>query len=388
MLESSPEDNGFAQHKYCPYDRNILFLLRLYQFLNQGLTMKHLFIFIILNLIFLIVKSCSENGVKPPNTGQDTTSHAFTWRIDTLGKYPSFFHDVTVIDENNIWAVGEVTTDSGTYGGAHWDGNKWHLQKFPWDGGSSATPIRCVWEGTDNNLWVAAASIFLWDGEKLNMKWRVPSFGKGVEQIWKIAEDNIYFVGGLGTIVHYNGSSFKELNSNTNIHLRGISGNNKGNVFVTGYEQNGDAVALEIVNENVTELYRSIGPANVPQGNYGVFLSVWTGDEDAYFLTDAGLLTVNIQSRKKILSNNHELTYPFARHDIEGQAGNDLIIVSGRGKAVHWNGSTWSLHTEMFDQYPNQTLTTYGADYRSETVAYAGPYQFGNKAFIVIGKHN
>jgi hypothetical protein len=293
-----------------------------------------------------------------------------------------------VIDQDNIWAVGEITTDSGTYGGAHWDGTKWHLQKFPWEGGNSATPIQSIFGDIGTNLWVVAASIFLWTGENLYLKWLVPSFGKGVEQIWKVADDDIYFIGGQGTIVHYNGRNFKEMQTNTNIRLQRISGNSKGNVFVTGYEQNGDAVALEIIDGNVTELFSSKGPSNVPQGNYGVFSSVWTGPDNVFFLTNAGLLSVNIKTRKTILSNSFEITYPFAKHDIEGQAENDIVIISGRGKVVHWNGSSWSLHNEIYGQYPNQTLTTYGSDYNSETVAYVGPYKFGNKAFIVIGKHN
>ncbi|MDA3871728.1 MAG: hypothetical protein PF551_05180 [Candidatus Marinimicrobia bacterium] len=36
----------------------------------------------------------------------DTTSHNFTWTIDTLGIYGSSLRDVAIIDENNIWVVG------------------------------------------------------------------------------------------------------------------------------------------------------------------------------------------------------------------------------------------------------------------------------------------
>ncbi|MFQ6605929.1 MAG: hypothetical protein ACE5D8_10345, partial [Fidelibacterota bacterium] len=43
----------------------------------------------------------------------DTTSHNFTWEIDTLGNYGSYLNDVAIIDENNIWVVGNIETDSG-----------------------------------------------------------------------------------------------------------------------------------------------------------------------------------------------------------------------------------------------------------------------------------
>ena len=37
----------------------------------------------------------------------DTTSHNFTWTIDTLGIYGSSLRDVAIIDENNICVGGE-----------------------------------------------------------------------------------------------------------------------------------------------------------------------------------------------------------------------------------------------------------------------------------------
>jgi len=53
----------------------------------------------------------------------DTTSHNFIWEIDTLGIGGSYLNDVAIIDENNIWVVGNIETDTATYNAAHWDGN-------------------------------------------------------------------------------------------------------------------------------------------------------------------------------------------------------------------------------------------------------------------------
>ncbi len=39
----------------------------------------------------------------------DTTSHNFTWQTFTFGEHStSTLYDVAIIDENNIWAVGEI----------------------------------------------------------------------------------------------------------------------------------------------------------------------------------------------------------------------------------------------------------------------------------------
>jgi len=39
----------------------------------------------------------------------DTTSHNFTWQTWTFGEHSSSrLYDVAIINENNIWAVGEI----------------------------------------------------------------------------------------------------------------------------------------------------------------------------------------------------------------------------------------------------------------------------------------
>ena len=42
-------------------------------------------------------------------TTMDTTSHNFTWQSWTFGDIgSSVLYDVAIINENNIWAVGEI----------------------------------------------------------------------------------------------------------------------------------------------------------------------------------------------------------------------------------------------------------------------------------------
>ena len=60
----------------------------------------------------------------------DTTSHNFIWEIDTLGIGGSYLNDVAIIDENNIWVVGNIETDTATYNAAHWDGNECECSEY------------------------------------------------------------------------------------------------------------------------------------------------------------------------------------------------------------------------------------------------------------------
>ncbi|MCK6615173.1 MAG: glucosyl transferase, partial [Ignavibacteriaceae bacterium] len=68
----------------------------------------------------------------------DTTSHSFTWETFTFGEHSSStLYDVAIIDENNIWAVGEIymkdslgNPDPNAYNAVHWDGTNWELKKI------------------------------------------------------------------------------------------------------------------------------------------------------------------------------------------------------------------------------------------------------------------
>lgn len=100
----------------------------------------------------------------------DTTSHNFTWRVDTLGYYLSIVRDVAIVNENNIWAVGAFykkhadrdSTVADRYNAAHWDGKAWTLKKIPTQDysqynnhlppGNYPYEINCIWAVDENNI--------------------------------------------------------------------------------------------------------------------------------------------------------------------------------------------------------------------------------------------
>ena len=70
----------------------------------------------------------------------EPTSHNFTWQTWEFGQNSnSVLYDVAIIDENNIWAVGEIymndslgNPDPNAYNAVHWDGNNWELKRIPY----------------------------------------------------------------------------------------------------------------------------------------------------------------------------------------------------------------------------------------------------------------
>lgn len=351
--------------------------------IDEGLLPNHTYTYVA--YLFDKIKTSPTKPVSV--TTEDTTSHNFTWTIDTLGRYPSMFFDVTIIDENNIWAVGEMRTDSGYCAAAHWDGTEWNMMKFVWDSLINVTKFHSLWGESSDDFWVANGSAFHWNGSLLEMGYQVLGTQKGLTRVWGTDYSNLYFVGNGGNIIHYDGSSYRQMKSNTDIDLKRISGNDKGDVFITGYEDDGRSIALEYMDGIWKEKYYSTGIPNIANNDYGIFFSTWGGEQNTYFITLAGLLKVNIKNGMKKLTTDSDLgVYPFAEHDIEGQAENDFIIASNRGKIVHWNGYSWSIQNEMYNRYPDHILSVYGADYNDNTVAIVGTYYSGSKGFIIIGK--
>ncbi|MBC8175333.1 MAG: hypothetical protein H8E82_06750, partial [Candidatus Marinimicrobia bacterium] len=157
---------------------------------------------------------------------EDTTSHNFVWEIDTLGEYGSYLKDVAIIDENNVWVVGDIQEDGGPYGVAIWDLEQWSLKKLETE--TSNVRPRGIWAFSDNNIWFASGSIYHWDGNETTLEWlRDIGTGETVEKIWASSQSNIFFVGNEGTIVHYDGSGFERMESGTDTPLRDIWGLDK-----------------------------------------------------------------------------------------------------------------------------------------------------------------
>ena len=124
-----------------------------------------LLIILLLNLLFT---SCNTTEPPPIKNGPDTTSQNFKFETHEFGDgfSSSYFNDVWIFNENNIWAVGELRLDNGYTNIVRWDGKKWFSQK--------------------------------------------PYFtSSGFEGIWALDSSHIYFAD--GAVVVYTNGSFEQL---------------------------------------------------------------------------------------------------------------------------------------------------------------------------------
>jgi len=81
------------------------------------------------------------NGTAPTDsstpvqvTTMDTTSHNFTWQIDTLGATASTLYDVVIINDTLAYAVGEMylRDSTGQINPQAYNMAKWNVENGSW----------------------------------------------------------------------------------------------------------------------------------------------------------------------------------------------------------------------------------------------------------------
>jgi len=346
----------------------------------------------------------------------DTTSHNFTWETFTFGGGGnSILRDVAIINENNIWAVGEIHTEDTDkfdsngvwvqpYNAVHWDGNTWELKRIlfyidPFQPGAGRTVSKAisVFSFNENDFVVssnAQIAFFNIEGnyvvKKMDFKWENLFT---INSIWGTSSKNFYVVGNGGNIVHYNGSSWQKIESGTEIGILDICGNDKDEIYAIGTEYNtGESILLKIENKRAEKIIESSYHADLSNlfktELYGMLGSVWTSDNG--YMIIAGHYIYNHFKNKWSYAKGVQKNYVGSGqvihrgyiHSICGTAVNDWFITGEYGTIQHFNGVASIQVGEPFN-YQN-TNDWYGSDAKNNLVCIVGQYE--NKGRIHIGK--
>lgn len=276
----------------------------------------------------------------------DTTSHNFTWEIDTLG-ISGTLRDVQIIDENNIWVVGEIETDTATYNAARWDGNDWEYIEIV----SGSIELYSILYFNENDIWVCSGIPMHWDGLEWTYYhlWDMGILGPddgGVEYIWGTSSSDLYFVGRKGSIVYYDGTTFTKMNSPTTQDLDGIVGvvdaeTGEKRIWAYGwtdYPNRGlllqsDGTEWEIVWDEHDPFFEDeqyVEP--ILWVNEQHFVAVVAGSNDSQISIHS---TSNIQDYKIIHNDTEGWTQTMS-----GINENNLFFAGQFGNIFHFNGST------------------------------------------------
>jgi len=325
-------------------------------------------------------------------TTMQPTSHNFVWEKFTFGGGggSSVLKDVAIIDENNIWAVGEIyikdqmgNDELQPYNAVHWDGSKWELKRIQFYtvcGQQNRTPYpaKSIFAFSENDFWISAGDqIVRWDGNTEKTVMCLPT-SFYINKIWGSSSSSVYAVGNGGNIAFYNGSSWYRIESGTNIDIHDIWGevdNTTGKttlLAVASLQNYGRALdLLKISDAQVTKIDTT--------GLHINQHSIWFKTNKNFYVVGNGVYKKNdLTNPKWILENGHPYLYKEA---IRGNDWNDVIVTGDFGLISHFNGLNWQ-HYEI--ELPWSNL--YSVSVKGNIVVTVG--QDGDYAVIAIGKRN
>ncbi|MCS7053504.1 MAG: glucosyl transferase, partial [Ignavibacterium sp.] len=325
----------------------------------------------------------------------DTTSHNFTWQSWTFGECGnSALYDVAIIDENNIWAVGEIymrdslgRCDPNAYNAIHWNGQKWELKRIPLliCGSNSFiyTAIYTVFAFSDDNIFFSdGAEIIHYNGISFKQDCSInPLLTGKINKLWGSSSNDLYAVGNNGNIAHWDGVRWRKIESGTTLNIYDIWGdyindNNKHEINLVAAEHlvGPERKILTIKNNSVAELSTS----NMPIGSlYGI----WFKSGKKYYVAGNGIYVKN----NILYANNwtplHNGLTPYYIYSIRGSRYNDISLCGSFGELLHFNGNTWKTFRDTPGFYNTEFIRIAIKESIITSVGYSG-----SQAFLTLGK--
>ncbi len=288
-------------------------------------------------------------------TTLDTTSHNFQWEII---KFPSphgsgYLLDVAIINENDIWAVGAIYRDSGhpplPYNAVHWDGQQWELMRIQFRyfcdrDDTFPAPIKSVVAfGPDEVFFTAISQITYWNGQTQEYIECIPV---SVNKLWGTNRNNIYAVGALGKIAHYDGQRWTRIESGTELDIQDIWG--------AAHPSTGEweilAVASDYLTNHGTAVLRLRGYLVETLPNQGLpanLSGIWASSPRRWYISGGGVYRSGWGEWDWRAAG--DLNWLGYLEGIRGNGENDLFVVGHFGAVLHWNGQSWHRYQELPD---------------------------------------
>jgi hypothetical protein len=316
-------------------------------------------------------------------TTMDTTSHNFTWQIFEFGNFGnSAFFDVAIINDNDIWAVGEIyvadTNINGytMYNAVHWDGNKWELKQILYKNGF--WPIRAVYAFNSNDIWFSGYMRY-YNGRFIELSIPDILIGWGIDKIWGTSSNDIYAVGDYGNIAHWDGKRWTKIESGTDVDFKSIAKGLDEEVYVSGSSSNNRYHILLKINKD-----KNVEVQPIPPGSEGIYFV--SSAKEILFLS--GIVGVYWKHLKYDKSYTFISRLNYATYGMKSDNYNNLFLVTALSKIFHFNGiNLMSLNHPL----SGELAILRSVDVKNDFVVVVGERiqnMFSGTAVILIGKRN
>jgi hypothetical protein len=283
-------------------------------------------------------------------TTMDTTSHAVTWQIDTLGDGGSLLFDVTIINDTLAYTVGEIylrdstgQLDPQAYNMAMWNGIEWRLfriQFYTFCGQPTTGPYatRAIFAFGPQDVWIAmnGSQVVRWNGQSQGLPMCTPV---SVSRLWGESPNSVYAVGNNGGIARYSNGMWQRIESGTPLDLKDIWGSPK-----VGQEEVLVLASTYTVQTQESRILRVVNNAVLPVSTIGLasdMAGIWFVPQKKYYAVGAGI------HRKRMLSDSAWVLYPhgvvtsFGSGGVRGTDVNNVFVAGSFGEIVHFNGVSW-----------------------------------------------
>ena len=352
--------------------------------------LQRIFLLGILAGIFFVVafwgSSCTQVTTPPVNGEPDTTSHDFTFETFVFGDGgSSTLYDVAIVNDTLAYAVGEIFLKDSTghvdptaYSYAIWDGVNWELRRL-YDNGLLIAPIRGLFFVSSKDIWLAAGSIYQWDGSNSEAQLRFSRLALSnpnatIEKLLGTSSVNLFGVGNSGTIVHYNGGSWQKIESGTIWDFRDISR------FADPFSGKETVISVASSTNGVKFLSLSQNSAcdTLPWQVNNQIGSIWVTNQFKVYAAGSGiwkhdgLIWQQVDSLPAVFYNK-----------VRGTKENN-IFVAGRDVLAHYNGASWHVYQSIPSDFRLKSIAV--SKNMVITVGQTVTGQIAGNAAIVVGK--
>jgi hypothetical protein len=339
---------------------------------------------IVMSLLVMVALNSCHHAAEPPAppVGPDTTSHNIVWTTVGMGDFSSVLLNVWGTSPTSVWAVGIInpTLPISPSFVVHYDGNSWREIRDDslswWIGAGALTAVHGI---SDSSLFVAGNShgdsiyafVGRWDGRA----WHniSPSRKPPLHAIWARSSNDLYVGGRGGTILHFNGQQWIQLQSPTQLEIQQIFGLPTGEIFAVACDQfNSTTGGIILRLDGLVPRQYGFVPGRQLLGFWGDPQSRYAVGEFVYRESAGG------GAWEAVETPNPQATL-FA---VSGSKGSDILIAGAYGAILHWNGVSWKFFTQLYD--PMSVKTYFGALSRGGEYFLVG-YN-GTNALLSIGQ--
>jgi hypothetical protein len=312
-----------------------------------------------------------------------TTSSDFIWQTFSFGEHSSStLYGVSIIDENDIWAVGEIhmndstgQTDDDAFNAAHWNGEEWELIKLQFytfcnqssTGSYRATSVLAF---SESDIWASSLSqVTRFDRVEQKVTECIPT---SVNKLWGTNNTNVYAVGNNSIISHYDGETWQKIETGTELDIEDIYGNEQQGVVAVASKlfESSDNAILKINENSTADLLSN-------EGITGAIEGIWFDESGVSYIVGAGMYRKsNVVASENWRSFRHGISdnYMFG---IDANGLNDIMVSGDTGELLHFNGAGWTSYKNGFRGY------LYAVDIYGNLAVAVG--FDGGKAIITMG---